>query len=93
MVARPASRSRWVPLINHDQVELCLLLALSCCDPRRQRHGQGLRLGARLRQDALSGTARTYGFRRDDVDYVAFCFANPAHAEQFRERFDGERVS
>ena len=41
----------------------------------------------------LSVGPRTYGFRRDDVDYVAFCFADPAHAEQFRERFDGERVN
>jgi len=41
----------------------------------------------------LSVGPRTYGFRRDDVDYVAFCFADPAHAEQFRERFDGERAS
>jgi len=41
----------------------------------------------------LSVGPRTYGFRRDDVDYVAFCFADPAHAQQFRERFDGERAS
>jgi len=41
----------------------------------------------------LSVGPGTCGFRRDDVDYVAFCFADPAHAEQFRERFDGERVN
>jgi hypothetical protein len=32
-------------------------------------------------------------FRRDDRDHVVFCFADPAHAERFRERFGGERFA
>lgn len=28
--------------------------------------------------------------RRNDADYVRWCFAEPAHAERFRERFGGE---
>jgi hypothetical protein len=43
--------------------------------------------------NTLSVAPRSFGFRRDDVDYVVFCFFDPAHAEQFRERFGGERVS
>jgi hypothetical protein len=41
----------------------------------------------------LSVAPRSYGFRRDDVDYVVFCFKEPGDAELFRGRFDGERVS
>jgi hypothetical protein len=33
---------------------------------------------------------RGHSFRRDDRDYVAFCFADAAHAELFRKRFGGE---
>ena len=28
--------------------------------------------------------------RRNDVDYVVFCFANPDHAESFRVAFAGQ---
>jgi hypothetical protein len=28
---------------------------------------------------------------RDDICYRIFCFADPAHADLFRERFNGER--
>jgi hypothetical protein len=30
--------------------------------------------------------------RRDDADMLVFCFADRAHAEQFRERFGGEFI-
>jgi hypothetical protein len=30
--------------------------------------------------------------RRDDQEYVRWCFAEPPHAEAFRERFGGGRV-
>jgi len=43
--------------------------------------------------NTLSVAPRSFGFRRDDVDYVVFCFADPVHAEQFRERFGGKRLS
>jgi hypothetical protein len=31
--------------------------------------------------------------RRDDQDLAIFCFAHRQHAEQFRERFDGEFIN
>jgi hypothetical protein len=34
---------------------------------------------------------RGHTVRRDDVTYSVFCFADPAHADLFRERFNGER--
>ena len=37
----------------------------------------------------LSLCARHWYYRRDDRDYVVFCFADPAHASLFRERFGG----
>jgi hypothetical protein len=40
----------------------------------------------------LSVAPRGYGFWRDDVDYVVFCFLKPEDAEVFLERFGGERV-
>ena len=42
--------------------------------------------------DRLSVGPRAYHTRRDDVDYVVFCFSDPAHADLFGARFDGERV-
>jgi len=42
--------------------------------------------------DTLSVGPRTYSLRRDDVDYVVFCFKEEARADLFAARFDGERV-
>ena len=33
---------------------------------------------------------RHHTVRRDDRDYLIFCFADRAHADRFRERFSGE---
>jgi hypothetical protein len=44
----------------------------------------------RLFCEGLSLCPRTHSFRRDDEDILVFCFAEHAHAEQFRERFGGE---
>jgi hypothetical protein len=41
----------------------------------------------------LSVAPRTLSFRRDDVDYVVFCFIKPEDADIFRERFGGEVIS
>jgi hypothetical protein len=35
------------------------------------------------------GLSRTHSFRRVDQDMLVFCFAQLAHAEQFRDRFGG----
>jgi hypothetical protein len=42
--------------------------------------------------EGLSLCSRHGYFRRDDRDYVLFCFADAADAELFRERFNGEMV-
>ena len=43
--------------------------------------------------EGLSLCPRHRYFRRNDRDYVVFCFAEAAHAELFRQRFNGEVVT
>jgi hypothetical protein len=40
--------------------------------------------------DGLSRCPRGHSFRHGNIDMNVFCFAERVHAEQFRERFDGE---
>ena len=42
--------------------------------------------------ERLSLCVRGHSFRRDNLDMIVFCFAERAHAEQFRDRFGGELI-
>jgi hypothetical protein len=44
------------------------------------------------RDEDLSLCQRGHSFRRNDEDFVVFCFAERNHAERFQHRFGGEFV-
>jgi hypothetical protein len=54
-----------------------------------QMDGKNDAIGREFCRD-LSLCPRGYTVRREDIDYRVFCFADPAHADLFRERFGGE---
>jgi hypothetical protein len=43
--------------------------------------------------DAQSAARRAFLMRRDDHDYMVFCFAKAKDANAFCERFGGERLA
>jgi hypothetical protein len=42
--------------------------------------------------EAFSVAPRTLSMRRDDLDFVVFCFAKSEDADTFCEQFGGERL-
>jgi hypothetical protein len=43
-----------------------------------------------LQREIIGAAPRPYSLRRDDGDYVVFCFTKPEDAAAFSERFSGE---
>lgn len=41
----------------------------------------------------FSRAPRGHAYRRNDRDYVVYCFADPHHAEQFATLFDGQEMT
>jgi hypothetical protein len=59
--------------------------------PAMRCHGHNY-ITIRLFCEPLSLCPRTHSFRRDDDDFIVFCFVERADAERFRDRFGGEFI-
>jgi hypothetical protein len=68
-------------------------MAASCGAPGRKLEDPVNREVIFCAAGVLSTRPLTHSLRRDDRDFVVFCFAKPEDAEAFAERFGGERLA
>ena len=76
---------------THERAELAVT-SLSCLSHQAAFRSKSHDILAFNRERGIE-PRRGRGWHDDEQYYVRFCFADPAHADAFRERFGGERLT